>query len=278
MTTTRAPEDLESLEIGLLLEGIYRHYGYDYREYAPASLRRRIWGAVQTEGLQTVSGLQERVLHDPACMERLLLALSVNVSAMFRDPSFYLAFRRRVVPLLRTYPSIDIWHAGCSSGEEVYSMAILLEEEGLAGRCRLYATDVNDTVLRKARAGIFPLEFLKDWTNNYLEAGGTRAFSDYYTAGYGSAIFRASLRDNIVFAQHNLVTDGAFQQFHVIWCRNVTIYFTRPLQQRVHGLLYDSLIRLGVLGLGSQESIDGTPHAAAYEPLAGREKLYRKVR
>ncbi|HMA36075.1 MAG TPA: protein-glutamate O-methyltransferase CheR [Chloroflexia bacterium] len=278
MTTSRAQQELEALEIELLLEAVFRHYGFDFREYAPASLQRRIANAIQAEGVKTVSGLQERVLHDPACLERFLLALSVNVTAMFRDPEFYLAFRRRVVPILRTYPSIQIWHAGCASGEEVYSMAILLEEEGLAPRARLYATDMNDSVLQQARAGIFPLEYMKDYTSNYLSAGGKRSFSDYYTAGYGNAIFRAALRENVTFAQHNLVTDGAFNTFHVIWCRNVTIYFKKSLQRRVHNLLYDSLIMLGILGLGSKETIQATPHEGEYDVLVPGEKLYRKVR
>src|SRR5579859_1608184 len=278
MTTSRAQQELEALEIELLLEAVFRHYGFDFREYAPASLQRRIANAIQAEGVKTVSGLQERVLHDPACLERFLLALFVNVTAMFRDPEFYLAFRRRVVPILRTYPSIQIWHAGCASGEEVYSMAILLEEEGLAPRARLYATDMNDSVLQQARAGIFPLEYMKDYTSNYLSAGGKRSFSDYYTAGYGNAIFRAALRENVTFAQHNLVTDGAFNTFHVIWCRNVTIYFKKSLQRRVHNLLYDSLIMLGILGLGSKETIQATPHEGEYDVLVPGEKLYRKVR
>jgi chemotaxis protein methyltransferase CheR len=268
----------EALEIELLLEAIFRQYGFDFRGYAPASRARRIWNSVRSEGLQTISGLQERALHDPACFERLLLALTVQVTAMFRDPAFYRAFRLHVVPLLRTYPSVQIWHAGCSTGEEVYSMAILLEEEGLAARCRIYATDLNDALLDQARAGIFPLGAMREWTANYLASGGKRAFSEYYTAAFDHSRFRASLRDNITFAQHNLVTDGTFNEFHVIWCRNVTIYFQKPLQRRVHELLYNSLIRFGILGLGSRESIAGTPHAEAYEPLVGEERLYRKVR
>jgi chemotaxis protein methyltransferase CheR len=271
-------QELENIEIDLLVEGIYRHYGYDFREYARASLQRRIWNVVRAEGLASISGLQERILHDPACMERFVVSLSVNVTAMYRDPEFYLAFREKIVPVLKTYPFIQIWHAGCSTGEEVYSMAILLEEEGLYDRCKIYATDLNQTVLDKAREGIFPLESMKEYTANYQKAGGKLSFSEYYTAAYGSAIFRPSLRRNITFAQHNLVTDGPFNVFHVIWCRNVTIYFNKKLQQRVHQLLYDSLIMFGVLGLGSKESLRFTKHEECYENLVSGESLYRKIK
>lgn len=269
--------ELENLEIQLLLEGLFRYYGFDFRNYAVASLKRRIWNAIRAERLESISGLQERVLHDPACLERFLLGLSVNVTAMFRDPNFYLAFRNNVVPLLRTYPFIRIWHAGCSTGEEVYSMAILMQEEGLYHRCRFYATDMNEVVLRKARTGIFHLNSMQEYTQNYLQAGGRRSFSEYYTAAYNNAIFRSSLRDNIVFSQHNLATDGSFNEFNVILCRNVLIYFNQTLQNRVHNLLFDSLSRFGVLGLGRQETIKFTPQAKHYEVLEKREKLYRRA-
>jgi chemotaxis protein methyltransferase CheR len=271
-------DDLETIELELLLEGIFRKYGYDFRSYAPSSLRRRVWNTVRAEGLQTISGLQERVLHDPACMERFLLALSVNVTAMFRDPLFYLAFREKAVPLLRTYPFIRIWHVGCSTGEEVYSMAILLQEEGLYARCRLYATDMDESVLRRAKDGIFRLEKMQEYTTNYVRAGGRRSFSEYYTAAYDHAIFNASLREHVVFAQHNLVTDGSFNEFNAILCRNVLIYFNKSLQDRVHNLLYDSLATFGVLGLGDKESMMFTPHQRDYEELEPGEKLYRKIR
>jgi len=270
--------ELETIEIQLLLEGLYRQYGFDFRDYALASLKRRIWNTIRAEQLTTVSGLQEKVLHDPGCLERFLLGLSVHVTAMFRDPSFYLAFRQNVVPLLRTYPFIRIWHAGCSTGEEVYSMAILLQEEGLYNRCRLYATDMSDMVLRKARAGIFSLESMQEYTQNYLQAGGKRSFSEYYTAAYDHALFRSSLKENIVFSQHNLAIDGSFNEFNVILCRNVLIYFNPVLQERVHNLLYESLSRFGVLGLGRQESLKFTPHEQHYEALEKREKLYRRIR
>jgi chemotaxis protein methyltransferase CheR len=267
---------LEDLEIEGLLEAVYRHYGYDFRNYAFTSLRRRVRDRVRGEGVRTVTGLKEKVLHDTAAMERLLLGLSVNVSAMFRDPSFYLAFRQRVVPLLRTYPFIRIWHAGCSSGEEVYSMAILLKEEGLLDRCRLYATDINDSVLRTAQAGIFPLSRMKQHTANYLAAGGKEAFSGYYTASYDNAIFRPALRENMVFAQHNLATDGPFNEFHVIMCRNVMIYFNKTLQERVNTLFAQSLVRLGFLCLGAKESLKYSSREGEYEEFDHREKIYRR--
>jgi chemotaxis protein methyltransferase CheR len=270
--------DLERLEIELLLEGVFRHYGFDFRAYAYASIRRRLWKRVEGEGLRTISGLQDRILHDPEAMERLLLDLSVNVTAMFRDPSFYKEFRERVVPLLRTYPFIRIWHAGCSTGEEVFSMAILLEEEGLYDRARLYATDINDVVLQRARQGIFPLDRMQEYTENYLRAGGKRSFSEYYTAKYDGALFTPTLTRNIVFSQHNLVTDRSFSEFHVIFCRNVLIYFDKALQNRVHSLFYGSLVMFGVLALGSKESLKFSQYEPCYEKVSATEKLYRKVK
>ena len=269
---------LERIEIELLLEGIHRHYGFDFRSYAFASVRRRLWKRIQAEGLRSVSELQARVLHDPEVMERLLLDLSVNVTSMFRDPHFYLAFRTRVLPLLRTYPFIRIWHAGCSTGEEVYSMAIMLEEEGLYDRARLYATDINDVVLQRARSGIFPLDRMQEYTENYLKAGGKRSFSEYYTAKYGGALFSSSLTRNVVFGQHNLVTDRSFAEFNVIFCRNVLIYFDKTLQQRVHGLFYESLVNFGILSLGAKESLRFSKYEPCYERLDPGEKIYRKVR
>src|SRR6266480_5192386 len=198
--------DLEGIEIKLLTEGIYQHYGFDFRDYSLPSLKRRIWKRVYAEGLSTVSGLQEKVLHDAGCMERLLLDLSINTTAMFRDPSFYLAFRQKVVPVLRTYPFVRVWHVGCSTGEEVYSMAILLYEEGLYPKCRIYATDINESVLARAKAAIFPVALVQEYTGNYQRAGGTRSFSEYYTSRYDHVIFQRSLAEHVVFAQHNLVT------------------------------------------------------------------------
>ena len=268
---------VDILELDLLLEAVYRCYGYDFRGYARTSMRRRIANIMRSEGVRTISALQERVLHDPACWERFLHGISVNVSAMFRDPSFFLAFRQHAVPLLRTYPFIRVWQAGCSLGEEAYSLAILLEEEGLYDRSLVYATDINEVTLRQARDGIFPANLMRNYGDNYARAGGRRSFSDYYIAQYDLAIVDPSLRRNIVFAQHNLVSDGTFNEFNVILCRNVMIYFTQALQVRTHALLYDSLGRFGVLGLGSRESLRFIPQEPFYEPLLPDEKLYRRI-
>ncbi len=269
---------LENIEVALLLEGVYRHYGFDFRDYSLASIKRRVWQSVQREGLHTISGLQEKVLHDPECMARFLLALSINVTAMFRDPDFYLTFRNKVVPVLRTYPFIRVWNAGCSTGEEAYSMAILLKEEGLYDRCRIYATDMNKVVLESAEAGVFRLSAMEEYAANYRQAGGTGSFEGFYTAKRDKAIFEPSLKRNIVFAQHNLVTDGPFNEFNVILCRNVMIYFNRSLQDRVHNLLYDSLSMFGVLGLGKRETIRFTSRQGCYAELDGHARLYRKVK
>jgi chemotaxis protein methyltransferase CheR len=273
----RYPPELERIEIELLLEGVFRQYGFDFRNYAFSSLRRRLWKQIQEEGLRSVSALQECVLHHPEAMERLLMSLSVNVTSMFRDPAFYKALREQVVPILRTYPFIRIWHAGCSTGEEVHSMAILLMEEGLYDRSRIYATDINESVLSVARAGIFPIEKMQEYTQNYIKAGGTRAFSEYYTAAYDGALFAPALRERVVYAQHNLVSDRSFSEFNVIVCRNVMIYFDRPLQNRVHELFYESLPVYGILALGSKESLRLSPFEERYEALDTSEKIYRKV-
>ena len=269
---------LERIEIELLLEGIYRHYGFDFRAYAYASIRRRLWKRIESEGLHSITALQERVLHESDMMEKLLLDLSINVTAMFRDPKFYVAFREQVVPLLRTYPFIRLWHAGCSTGEEVYSMAILLEEEGLYDRARIYATDINDVVIQRAKAGIFPLDRMQEYTENYINAGGKRSFSEYYTAKYDGALFTPSLLRNIVFSQHNLVTDRSFSEFNVILCRNVLIYFDKALQNRVHHLFYESLSTFGILALGSKESLKFSEFEGCYEPISVSDKIYRKVK
>lgn len=268
---------LEDIEIGLLLEGLYRVHGFDFRDYSRASIKRRILALMHAEKLDTVSAFQNKVLHDAACLERFLLGLSVHATQMFRDPSFYLTFRKRVVPLLRTYPTVQIWIAGCSTGEEVYSLAILLQEERLYQKCRIYATDISRSVLRRAREGIFPLAAMRDYTVNYHKAGGLHEFSDYYSAQYDSVIFSSGLKDNVVFSEHNLATDGSFNEFQVIMCRNVMIYFNKDLQARVHNLLYGSLSMFGVFGLGNKESLKFTPRAGAYEHLNATDKLFRKV-
>jgi len=270
--------DLENLEIDLLLEGIFQQYGFDFRDYARGSIKRRLWRRVYAEGLESISGLQERVLHDQDTMNRLLEDLSINVTSMFRDPEFYMAIRQKVVPLLRTYPFIRIWNAGCSTGEETYSLAILLREEGLFDKSKIYATDINDTVIDLAKRGVFPLDKMRDYTENYIAAGGKTAFSEYYTANGQGARFNESLTENIIFAQHNLVSDRSFNEFQMIICRNVMIYFDRSLQERVHGLFYSSLGMSGVLALGRKESIKFTRHAAAYEEIDLNEKLYKRVR
>ena len=271
------PRDLERVEIDLLLEGVYRHYGFDFRGYARGSIKRRLTRRMWGEGVKTISALQERILHDPAAMERLLLDLSINVTSMFRDPGFFKSVREKVIPLLRTYPFIRIWNAGCSTGEETYSLAILLKEEGLYDRTRIYATDINDIVLEKARSGAFPLDRMRDYTENYIKAGGSRAFSEYYTARDKQAHFSSALGENVVFAQHNLVSDRSFNDFHMIVCRNVLIYFDRELQSQVHGLFYKSLVNFGVLALGAKESVRFNPYETSYQELDADEKIFKKV-
>jgi chemotaxis protein methyltransferase CheR len=270
-----AGERLEDLELRLLLEAVWSSYGYDFRDYALSSMRRRVRFFMQDEGLSTISSVQNRVLHDTLALRRLLASLSVNVTAMFRDPAFYLALREVVVPVLRTYPAVRIWHAGCSTGEEVYSLAIVLHEEGLYERCRLYATDMNESVLAQAERGELSLASMRENTRHYIEAGGKHGFARWYKTRDGRAVLAPELRRNVVFAQHNLATDGSFNEFHLIVCRNVLIYFNRSLQERVHRLLYQSLIRFGFLGLGSKETVRFTPHEAHYQELP--ERLYRKV-
>ena len=270
-------QSVEEIELSLLLEGVYRQYGFDFRNYALSSLRRRVWNFMRNENLASISLLQDRVLHDRTWLERFLYSLSVNVSAMFRDPPFYRAFRNEVVPLLRTYPFVRIWLAGVSMGEEVYSLAIVLKEEGIYERCRIYATDINEAVLKKAKEGIYSIDLMQTYTSNYIKAGGTAAFSDYYTAAYERVILKSSLRENVVFAQHNLASDASFNEFHVILCRNVMIYFNNQLQAQVHHLLHQSLVMFGVLGLGAKETMKFSPHESAYEEIDSVARLYRRI-
>ncbi len=271
-------EAIEAIELPLLLEAMAQRYGYDFRDYAMASLKRRLRRAMHEERLHTLSAFQERVLHDPQCMARFLDIVSVDVSALFRDPAFYQVLREKVLPGLRSLPLIRIWHAGCAGGEEVYSMVILLHEEGLLARTRFYATDINERVLEQGRAAIYPISRMREYTANYQKAGGKEQFSDYYTAKHDSVVLRDFGRGNIVWAMHNLVTDASFNEFHVVLCRNVMIYFNRQLQARVHRLIYDSLALGGVLGMGSAESLHTTPCEDRYETVGRAEKLYRKVR
>jgi chemotaxis protein methyltransferase CheR len=260
-----------------LLQAIYERYGTDFRDYAYESISRRIASAMRAERLTDIADFERRLVSDTDAMERFLQSVTVHVTSMFRDPDFYLALRNRVVPLLKTHPFIRIWHAGCSTGEEVYSMAILLQEEGLYSRCRIYATDVSAHVVAGAKAGIFPLARADEYEANYREAGGRRSVSDYHTTRYDHLIFRASLKRNLVFSQHNLVSDGAFNEFQVILCRNVMIYFNSALSARVHELLYRSLAPSGFLGLGSRETIRFTPHEMCYESIEPIQHLYRKI-
>jgi len=273
----RASDDLERIEVQVLLEAIYQHYGFDFRGYALGSLKRRLWRRAYAEKVETMSALQDRVLHDPAVMERLLLDLSINVTSMFRDPTFFGALREKVVPLLRTYPYVRIWNAGCSTGEETFSLAILLREEGLYERTRIYATDINEKVLEHARNGAFPIEKMRLYTENYIRAGGTESFSSYYTSDGGTARFNSDLLDQVVFAQHNLVSDAPFNEFNMIVCRNVMIYFGKTLQDRVHELFYESLDPFGILAMGHKESIKFTRYEDRYEAVDLPEKLYRKM-
>ncbi|MDB5860050.1 MAG: chemotaxis protein CheR [Ramlibacter sp.] len=268
---------LAEIEIRLLVEAVFLRYGHDFRDYAPASLKRRVLQAQERMGLPSISALQERVLHDAAEFAVLLQYLTVPVSEMFRDPAYFLALRRHVIPVLRTYPSVKIWVAGCSTGEEPYSLAILLREEALLERTILYATDINHASLDKARAGIFNLDHMQAFTRNYQKAGGTRSFSDYYTAAYGGALFDKSLRDSITFADHSLATDAVFSETQLVSCRNVLIYFNRKLQDRALGLFHESLSRRGFLGLGTKETLDFSAYAERFAPVSRPERIYRRT-
>ncbi|WP_354679547.1 CheR family methyltransferase [Cupriavidus plantarum] len=273
----RLPDATFEIELDLLLEAIFRKYQHDFRRYARASLRRRLAQATQDFGLETLSQLQDRMLRDTAVFARLLQYLTVQVSEMFRDPSYFRAIREHVVPVLQTYPSVNVWVAGCSSGEELWSLAILFEEEGLAERTVFYATDINPEALVAARAGVYDAGRLRVFGENYLAAGGRRSLSDYYHAAYGKAKFSANLIRQSVFADHSLATDSVFQEAQLISCRNVLIYFDRGLQDRAIGLFRDALARRGFLGLGSKESLQFTAHAGDFETVDARERLYRKV-
>ena len=258
------------------MEAVYRHCGYDLRDYIFSTQYRRIWNRVKAEGLTSITGLLEKVLHDASCLKRLLGDFSIQVTEMFRNPSFFHALREKVIRNLRELPFLRIWHAGCSSGEEVYSLAILLQEEGLYEKSFLYATDISEAALKKAQAGVFPLGKMRDYTMNYQRAGGQRAFSEYYKVCGNQVTFEASLQKNMVFAQHNLVTDGSFNEFHMIFCRNVLIYFNDKLQNRVHQLLYNSLAPGGYLVLGQKEGIKFRAHAEDYAEVDALQKIYCK--
>ena len=264
------------IELQLLVEAIYLKYHYDFRTYAKASLKRRMTTAMARFDCRTLSQLQDRVLHDPAAFPPLLEYLTVQVSDMFRDPSYFRALRETVVPLLRTYPSLKVWVAGCSSGEEVYSLAILLREEGLLAKTILYATDINAKALQRAEAGVYELGRVAGFTANHRKSGARSSLSEFYTAAYGNAVFDKSLRKNIVFSDHSLATDSVFAEVQLVSCRNVLIYFDRDLQDRALGLFGDALCRKGFLGLGSKESVRFSRHAESFDELVRDDRIYQK--
>jgi chemotaxis protein methyltransferase CheR len=264
-------------ELSMLMEAIYQTYSYDFRDYTGASQKRRVLHAMRDMDCATIGALQARVLQEPAAFSRLLQFLTIPVTEMFRDPAYYAALREHVLPVLSTYPSLKVWVAGCSTGEEVISLAILLREEGLLERTIIYATDINPESLEKARKGVFPLDAMRGYTANYQAAGGRRAFSDYYTAAYNAALFDRSLWDNVTFADHSLATDSVFAETHLISCRNVLIYFNKALQERAFGLFHESLCHKGFLGLGSKETLDFSRFASRFEAASRRERIYRKL-
>ena len=267
---------IEDLEVELLLEAIRRRYGHDFRHYSRPSLSRRLEQAMTRMGCSDLSSLQGRVLRDASLFSTLLQTITVGTSEMFRDPDYFLALREQVLPVLRTYPSRKVWVAGCSTGEEVYSLCILLEESGLLDRTIVYATDINPASLLKASRGIFPIADMAKNTQNYQRAGGKRSFSSYYTVDYDSALFDRRLARNVVFSDHDLATDAMFAEVQLVSCRNVLIYFDRPLQDRAISLFCDCLSPRGFLGLGSYETLRASPHDAAFEPVAPTERLFRK--
>ena len=270
------PHKIEDIEIRLLLEAIFQTYHYDFRGYSMASIKRRLTQARILYGCTSFSQLQDKVLHDPSILPQLLSFLTVQVSELFRDPHYFRAIREKVVPHLKTYPSLKVWIAGCSSGEELYSFVILFREEGLADRTMFYATDINPDALQKAESGVFELNRMQLFSNNYQQAGGKKSLSDYYTAAYGAATFNKSLRERVVFSDHSLVTDEVFGEMHFISCRNVLIYFDRALQNRAIGLFDSSLARKGFLGLGSKETLRFTAHASSFEDFVREDKIYQK--
>jgi len=275
-TTPSRDPSTEELELELLLEGIFRRYGYDFRGYASASLKRRLWKRMAMESIPTLTALLDRVLHDEECLVRLLKDLSINVTEMFRDPSFFRALRVKVFPQLRTYPFLRIWVAGCSTGEEVISLAVALCEEDLLERTRIYATDMNDAALHRARRFAVPAAELTTYKDNYARAGGGGNMEAHYDIDGEWAVFDRRLSQGVVFAQHNLASDRSFNEFHMILCRNVMIYFGRELQRHVHELFLDSLVPLGHLGLGRKEAISDAEIAERYESLDPAEKLFRR--
>lgn len=273
-----ADSDVEEIELTLLVEGIESRYGYDFRHYSRPSLHRRVTSVVKAEQLPSISALQERLLRDPGCMARFLNAVSVSTTSMFRDPAYYRAFREKVVPMLRDEPFVRIWVPGCATGEEVYSLAIVLAEEGLHDRSLIYATDMSDEVIANAKQGVFALRQMQGFTRNYQQAGGTASFSDYYSAKYGKAIISKELKEKIVWAVHNLVTDRSFNEFQLVSCRNVLIYFDDTLRGQVLQLIYDSMAPGGYLALGGKESLTFTPFETRYFPVDQNAAIFRKLK
>jgi chemotaxis protein methyltransferase CheR len=265
------------VELKLLLEGVYLTYQHDFRHYAIASLRRRIRQAMTQFECSTVSELQSRVLHEPEVFAQMLQFFTVQVSEMFRDPGYFKALREQVMPVLKTYPSLKIWVAGCSTGEEVWSLAILLAEEGMLDNTLIYATDINPVALKKAEDGIYDLSRIAGFSSNYQQAGGIRSLSDYYTTGYDGALFDRALRRRMVFADHSLATDSVFSEAHFVSCRNVLIYFDPVLQDRAVSLFADSLVHRGFLGLGAKESLRFSQHASRFVDFAASEKIYQRL-
>ncbi len=268
--------DTSELEISLLLEAVFQKYGYDFRQYSEAHIRRRIMNRMAMAGLDDVSQMQSKVLKDELFASELLQDLSITVTEMFRDSCFYRSLRENVLPVLKTYPFIKIWHAGCASGEEAYSMAIILKEEGLYDRTTIYATDFNQQALNKAKEGIFSNSLMKEYTANYQLSGGKESFSSYYTSSYDNVIMNKSLKKNIVWANHNLVTDSVFAEVNLVLCRNVLIYFDKNLQNKVQKLFYNSLINGGILCLGSKESLRFTEFYEAYTELDKKQRIFKK--
>lgn len=268
--------EIENIELKLLIEAIYLRYGYDFKNYTKSHLKRRILRRVKLDDLKNITQLTERLLYDRDALEQILLDLSINVTEMFRFPEFFKDLREDVIPLLKTYPSINIWHAGCSTGEEVISMAILLKEEGLLNRVNIYATDINKQVLEIAKEGIYSIEEVKKWTKNYQEAGGEKSFSDYYVAKYDHAIFDQNLLKNVTFLEHNLVIDKIFIDANLVICRNVLIYFNKKLQDQVLELFEESLIPGGMIGIGSKENLRFTSVNEKFESITTATKIYKK--
>lgn len=269
-------QSIEDIEIRLLLEALFRRYHYDFRNYAQTSIKRRLRQARDRLRLPTFSAMQDLLLHDAEAASQVLRFLTVQVSDFFRDPTYFRAIREKVIPHLKTYPSLKVWIAGCSAGEELHSFAILFREEGLEDRTLFYATDINQEALEIAERGIYPIERLKAFTENHRLSGGRSSLSDYYTTGYGGAVFDKTLRERVVFSDHSLVTDAVFSEMHLISCRNVMIYFDRALQDRALGLFGSSLIRNGFLGLGSKETLRFSAHADAFADFVREEKIYQR--